>query len=83
MCLKCDDAFDCATQLLGDVMYSRTAHGGQQETAAQNTIESTHIILHSIEPYELQGNPFVQNICLALAAAVERLVALEQCGIST
>jgi hypothetical protein len=82
MCLRCDDGFECATRILDDIIGMRKFYGGGNATVAQNVTEVTHILISSLEPDVVQGNPYVQNICLGLAAAVERLVALEQCGLT-
>lgn len=83
MCFKCNDLLECATRILDDVMHCRKEHCGGYPSSAQNTAAIARVLIESVEPQGVQYNETVQNICLGFAAAVERLVALEQCGVIT
>lgn len=77
MCFRCDDVFATATTILDDLLTCRKQHGSDG-TGAQNTTVMARVLIESLEPEEAGDNPFVQNLCLGLAVAVERLVALEE-----
>ena len=81
MCLRCNDVFDTGAIILNDILACRKEYSGADETAAQNVTVVARVLIESLN--DVGDNPYVQNLCLGLAVAVERLVALEQCGIPT
>jgi hypothetical protein len=77
MCHKCDEFFRCGTELLDGLLRIRSAQPNC--FPVHSTMATTRTIMESLEDATMTES--YSEVCLALAVAVERLVALDQCGL--
>jgi hypothetical protein len=81
----CEDLFTDGTATLDELLSIRRDREPEpgEETVAQHGIRTATTVLQCVDPEEVRHNEDVQDLCLALGVAVERLAALEQSGIPT
>lgn len=74
---------DCGTDVLDNIVAARHAEDEELKEVApvQRTVHTATNILRSIEPPHREDEA-VQDLVLALGVAVERLVALEDSGVT-
>jgi hypothetical protein len=77
MCHRCDEFFQCGVTFLDDLLQVRRER--QNGLPSQNTMATTRMIMESLQHKTVDDG--YTDVCLALAAAVERLAALDQCGL--
>jgi hypothetical protein len=77
MCHNCDEFFARGTTFLDELVQTRREYPGC--LPSQNTMATARMIMESLQ--EMNAVDAYDEACFALAAAVERLVALDQCGL--
>jgi hypothetical protein len=77
MCINCDAFFARGATFLDDLIRSRREYPGC--LPSQNTMATARMIMESLQG--MKAADAYDEACFALAAAVERLVALDQCGL--
>lgn len=78
MCQMCDDLASAATETLDNLLTVRN-DTPEQRTPVKNIVHTSKLILQSTGTDEREN---LLMLSLALAAAIERLKSMEQCGIS-
>ena len=82
--IDCHEFFATGSRVLTDLVELRVNNPAPEHcTPAANVTNLASAILDNVEPQQVRANPSVQNMCLALAVAVERFVALEESGLIT
>ena len=95
MCINCDAFFARGATFLDDLIRSRREYPGclpgrsagaalaraepDRLDPSQNTMATARMIMESLQ--EMNAVDAYDEACFALGAAVERLVALDQCGL--
>jgi hypothetical protein len=83
MCNLCNKLFDAGSATLNELVTIRGEREPEDVTVAQHGIRTATMLLQSVDPEGIRANGDVQELCLTLGAAVERLASLEQSGIPT
>lgn len=83
MCELCNNLFGDATKTLDELLQLRRERDDAPRTVAQSGVRTATTLLNAVDSEEYRTNKDVQDLCLTLGVAVERLAALEQSGIPT
>jgi hypothetical protein len=83
MCGQCDELFIESAEVLDELVQVRSSVPTGDDTGSGMAVRTYQTILNCIHSQDSRDDWHVQEVCFALAIAVERLTALEQAGIPT